>query len=235
MEPQLPLTFLVGYGRASRALSAGLERTGLIVRPFDRYAVALSEVARVRPDLILLGDAQAEGSPLQFLIDLKAEGYEGLVLFLSHSTDPTRASQALEAGAHDVVGPPHSVKAILLRRHVELRRRKQLSAEADRAAEPQQLSMDGVTVNPITREVSDGAAPFTLSGRELDVLVRLMEARGAVVPRESLLADIWGEEQSSEAVLDATVHRLRRRLDEGISRPEFVATVRGVGYRLRRS
>src|SRR5690606_27723041 len=128
-------------------------------------------------------------------------------------------------------------KAVLLRRHVELRRRRMPGGSASVAGDepPQPLTLDGVTVDPMTREVSDGATPFTLSGRELDVLVRLTEARGNVVPRESLLADIWGDDQQSEAVLDATVHRLRKRLDEGISRGDFVLTVRGVGYRLRRS
>src|SRR5690606_17504401 len=121
MESQIPLTLLVGYGRGTRALANGLERSGLIVRTYDRYAAAMPEVARIRPDLILLGDAQVEGSALQFLLDLRAGGYDGMVLFLSHSADPMRVSQALEAGADDVVGPPHSVKAVLLRRHVELR------------------------------------------------------------------------------------------------------------------
>jgi DNA-binding response OmpR family regulator len=60
-----------------------------------------------------------------------------------------------------------------------------------------------------------------------------MEARGEVVPRQHLLADIWGDEHRGEAVLDTTVHRLRRRLQEELSRPDLVATVRGVGYRLR--
>jgi DNA-binding response OmpR family regulator len=89
-------------------------------------------------------------------------------------------------------------------------------------------------VDPATHEVSGGAdRSFTLSGRELEVLVRLMEARGDVVPRQDLLSDIWGDDHRSEAVLDTTVHRLRRKLEEQISRPDLVATVRGVGYRLR--
>jgi two-component system response regulator MtrA len=114
---------------------------------------------------------------------------------------------------------------------VHVRRRAAKPRNGSRA---RQLTLGDVTVDPATHEVSEGSErSFTLSGRELEVLIRLMEAQGDVVPREHLLADIWGDEHRSEAVLDTTVHRLRKRLEVEISRPDLVATVRGVGYRLK--
>lgn len=232
-----PLTFLVGYGRGTRALASGLERAGLMVRSFDRFSAALGDVGTVQPELVLVGDAQVEGSSLQLLTDLKSERFPGMILYLSHSTDPRRVSQVLEAGAHDVVGPPHSVGAILLRRHVLLMRKEMpLFLEEPGPDTGEQISLGSVVVDTTTREVTDRDAEesFTLSGRELELLVRLMEARGGVVGREELLSDIWGDDQESEAVLDATVHRLRKRLEEHTSRPDYVTTVRGVGYRVKK-
>jgi DNA-binding response OmpR family regulator len=232
-EQPAPLTFVIGYGRGAPALASGLERSGLAVRTFDQPAMARREILRTQPDLILVGDEQKDGSALQFIRELQREGVDGLMFFLAPSADPRVVGQALEAGADDVCGPPHSVGAIVVRRLVNLRRRDvPMRRPRDKQSRP--LTLGGVTVDPFTREVSDGRVPFTLSGRELELLVRLMEAAGDVVSRQKLLKEIWGDEQEDDAVLDATVHRLRKRLEERLARPGFVATVRGVGYRLKK-
>lgn len=227
------VTFLVAYGPGTPVLAAGLERAGLEVRTFDRCAAALAEAQTLQPELILVGDADEDGPTARFLQKVQETQSDSIVLFLSPSGDPDRVDEVLEAGAHDVVAPPHSVRAILLRRQVQVRRRY-LPQLHKRMHVARQLTLGGLTVDPSTREVTDGSDVFTLSGRELELLVCLMEARGAVISRDRLLAEIWGDEQESEAVLDATVHRLRKRLND-ISGSNLVATVRGVGYRFRTS
>jgi DNA-binding response OmpR family regulator len=229
MDPR-PTAFLVSYGRGADALAAALEAAGLDVKTHPAFQTAAQEADSVQPDLILFSDSP-DATHIRFLSELRDQRYAGLLLFLTESIDSTRVSQVLEAGAHDVIGPPHSVGAILLRRLVHLKRR---APGALSYARSKQLTLGDVTVDPATHEVMGGSdRSCTLSGRELEVLVRLMEARGDVVPREELLAGVWGEEHCSEAVLDTTVHRLRRKLEEQISRPNLVSTVRGVGYRLR--
>jgi DNA-binding response OmpR family regulator len=228
-----PLTFLIGYGRGTPALASGLERAGLTVRSYERASLARTDVGRAQPDLVLVGGDPNDASPFDLIRQLKQDGVDGLVLYLASSTNPRLVAAALDAGADDVCGPPHSVGAIVVRRLVNLRKHDSPAARP-RSRQARPLTLAGVTVDPFTREVTDGRVPFTLSGRELELLVHLMEAAGDVVTRERLLQDIWGEEQHDDAVLDATVHRLRKRLEERLSRPGFVATVRGVGYRLKR-
>jgi two-component system, OmpR family, response regulator ResD len=232
-DESAPLAFLVAYGRGALALTSGLERARLSARSFDRFLSARTELTRVRPDLILVGAEHADGTALDFIRDLRLEGVDAVVFYLAHSSDPRMIGAALEAGADDVCVPPHSVGSILVRRLVNLRRRQAPNARP-RGRQNRPLTLAGVTVDPFTREVTDGRVPFTLSGRELELLVHLMEAAGDVVTREKLLQEIWGDEQQDDAVLDATVHRLRKRLEERLSRPGFVATVRGVGYRLKK-
>jgi DNA-binding response OmpR family regulator len=228
-----PLAFLIGYGRGAPALASGLERAGITVRPFERLLAARAEIERADPDLILVGSEAQERASLDFIRDIRRSGVDCMLFYLAHSTEPRLIQEALETGADDVCAPPHSVNSIVVRRLVNLRRRD-LPAPRPRGKQNRPLSLGGVTVDPFTREVTDGKVPFTLSGRELELLVHLMEAAGDVVTRKKLLSDIWGDEQQDDAVLDATVHRLRKRLEERLSRPGFVATVRGVGYRLRR-
>lgn len=228
-----PLTFLIGYGRGSPALASGLERAGLSVRSFERLLNARAEIVRAQPDLILVGGDANERSSLDFIRDVRRDGAECVLFYLAASTDARLVKEALESGADDVCGPPHSVGAIVVRRLVNLSRRE-LPTSRPRGRQNRPLTLAGVTVDPFTREVSDGRIPFTLSGRELELLVHLMEAAGDVVTRKKLLAEIWGDDQQDDAVLDATVHRLRKRLEERLARPGFVATVRGVGYRVRK-
>jgi len=223
---------LVGYGSGTPALISALERAGIAATTFSSYAMAVAEIERVRPDVVLVGDADEADAPFHFIADLRAAGYRGVLLFLTPTVDSEHVSKALSAGAHDVVAPPHSIGAILLRRHVVEERRKH-PRPFDHAPLARQLTVAGLTIDLATREVSDGREPFSLSRRELDLLVKLIEARGDVVPRERLLAEIWGNEQESEAVLDATVHRLRKRLEERTNKPDILKTVRGIGYRLQ--
>lgn len=226
------MVVLASYGGGSPALASALQREGTVVLSFENYAQAAAEIDRLRPDLVLVGDRDPGGTPFQFISALQESGNDSVILFLSHCSDWEAVGQALEAGAHDVVCPPHSVSAIMLRGQVQLKR-KRAARVLRRSPLNRQISLGGLTVDLATREVSDGKAAFGLSGREVDLLVRLMEAQGDVVSRERLLVDIWGSTQESEAVLDATVHRLRRRLGERLNRPDLVATVRGIGYRLQ--
>ena len=74
---------------------------------------------------------------------------------------------------------------------------------------------------------------MTLSHREYDLLLALLEANGAVLKRGDLLDKVWGEEWVGDPrTLDVHIRWLREKLEEDPSRPQLIRTVRGVGYRL---
>lgn len=223
------LVLLVGCGRASNALAGALRDEGLRALSIEGYDEALGNIERWQPDLVLVGRNPDLGSLGRLFARVHRSAPRALILYLPECQDMEHVMSAVEQGADDVVCPPHSISAILVRQEV-LRRfgtRKRQDRKMARRAR-----LGHLTVDLATRQVLDGGRPFSLSGREFELLVRLMEAAGEVVSREELLEDIWGEEQGSEAVLDATVHRLRRKLDEHFHEPELVITVRGIGYRL---
>lgn len=223
------LVVLAGYGRSAPSLAVALADTGMQVLAFESYVSALDEAHRLEPELILAGHAEERDDVFRFLAGLAGVEWDTTVLFLADSADPDLVNGALEHGADDVVCPPHSVASILLRLHVSRRTQERRGRKRELS---RRVSLGRLTVDLTSREVLDGGRPFSLSGREFELLVRLMEAGGEVVSREDLLEDIWGAQQGSAAVLDATVHRLRKRLDEKLREPELVTTVRGVGYRL---
>jgi two-component system, OmpR family, response regulator RegX3 len=185
--------------------------------------------ARARqPRLVIVG-SQGDGQALPLISTIRAHSPRSLILYLAPSTAAEAALPALLHGADDAVAPPHAVKQVLFRARL---------AEYVRGGRSGDVTSDDpekkgpILVDPASRSVEGPLGRATLTGRELDLLERLLLAGGRVVPREELLRDIWGEDQDSEAVLDATVHRLRQKLEADPGDPEVVTTVRGIGYRV---
>ncbi len=224
------MILLAGIGRNAASLAEACRESGHAVATATTFARAMEDADRIRPDTIVVGADPTAGDSLEFLSSLEKGGSRAVRLLLSSCADPECTDEALAAGADDLVCPPHSARAILMRRQVLLR---QISGTpAPNRPLRHRVMIGGLTIDLTSRQVLDGEDPLTLSGREFELLVRLMEGKGEVVPREVLLRDIWGQDKGTEAVLDATVHRLRRKLDEKQPEAELVTTVRGVGYRL---
>lgn len=231
-ESALPrFCLLVGCGRRGAALQGALSSEGFSPTSVESLAAARGELRRRAADLLVVGEGIRDADPVRSLPALVEEGAGSPVLFLADRNDRDLAIRAMENGADDVVVPPHSVSAILLRYClVGLRPGVRRPARPD--TPPARVQLGALEVDlPGRRVLSDGR-PVNLSGREVELLERLLHAGGEVVTRGALLEDIWGTEQGSEAVLDATVHRLRRKLEKDLSDPRLLTTVRGVGYRL---
>lgn len=224
------LAILAGYGRSTSSLAVALADADFQVLAFESYEAALEEIRLLAPELVLVGQAEDAVEPMFFLSRVSRAGIDTTIIFLSDHADPDVVTQALEHGAHDVVAPPHSVASILLRLHVSRRTQNRRSRDRDLG---RRISLGRLTLDLTTRQVLDGGRPISLSGREFELLVRLVEAGGEVVSREDLMEDIWGAEGTA-AVLDATVHRLRKKLDEKLRESDLVNTVRGIGYCLDR-
>ncbi len=137
------------------------------------------------------------------------------------------ATSALELGADEVVMPPHTPAVVLARAHLALARRANIVQQPR-----EQLRLGKIVLDLKQRVLVGVSGPVSLTGREFELLLRLMDANGHPIRRGRLLREIWGHRQENEAVLDATVSRLRRKLGEGFLDSECLATIRGVGYRL---
>lgn len=223
-------TVLVGCGRLTHALGLALEEEGVRAYGFERSVHALDEISRFPPTLVVVGTWITDQDPFDFLMRLRGMNPEIGVLFLADRADRQLATEALMRGADDVLPPPHSVSAILLRAHVLANRQRIVPAtNGTRAGDHVRVGSFRIDMNG--RRVLNGGAPVSLTGREFELLKRLIRAGGRVVSREELMEDIWGG-SPKEGVLDATIHRLRKKLEKDLSEPRFVTTVRGIGYRL---
>src|SRR5438874_845512 len=189
-------------------------------------ALALAE--RSRPDLVVL-DVMLPGlSGFDVCRKLRERGPVPVILLTARGEEADRV-WGLDLGADDYMTKPFSHRELLAR----------IRAVARRSAAAQTPDQGSVTVGDL--EIDFGAHVVTMRGsiveltpKEYDILHCLALNAGRVVPHERGLAFAWGSGALESAVDQLKVHvrHLREKLEGNPSAPEYLTTVRGVGYKL---
>jgi two-component system response regulator RegX3 len=133
-------------------------------------------------------------------------------------------------GADDYVTKPFSLRELVARVRALLRRAG--AASGDHAADAAVLDASGVRLDQERHEVSVRGELIKLPLKEYELLEILMENRGRVLTRQSLIDRVWGFDYVGDTkTLDVHVKRLRARIEADRHDPKLIVTVRGVGYR----
>jgi DNA-binding response OmpR family regulator len=187
------------------------------------------EVCIPAPGAVILA-AEAEG-----LVPALRQRYPGVPLLLGIGSDSLEGRvRCLASGADDfwitAIGPSDLLTR--LRLHLGRGQRSRIAAvtAAPRPAAAPPLRVADLCVDPLTREVRRGPRQLTLTAREYDLLLLLLEHSGSVVSRERILGAIWQEERPAASnVIEVYVRYLRQKLEQGGER-RLLHTVRGRGY-----
>ena len=151
------------------------------------------------------------------------------VLMLTARTDEVDKLIGLSVGADDYLTKPASMRELVARVHVLLRRPR--AAAAPDTSEP--LRLGPLAVDAAGREVHVDGQPVELTRTEFDVLAVLAGRPKMVFTRRQLIDAVWGENWvGDEHLVDVHVGHLRRKLGDDAEDPKFIRTVRGVGYRI---
>ena len=213
----------------------------------DERTIAESIAARLRAegftvDLAHDGPSAVAAArlikPSLVVLDIMLPGFDGLevcrriqadrpvpVLMLTARDDENDLLVGLAIGADDYLTKPFSMRELAARVHVLLRRVERAKV-ADPEAAP--IVLGDLEINRAERRVRRAGAEARLTPTEFDLLVYFASRPRAVVPRERLLAEVWGwADGAGTRTVDSHVKALRRKLGA-----ELIRTVHGVGYAL---
>ena len=174
-------------------------------------------------DLLILDINRPDGSGLDLLREVRRTSAVPIILLTANDLEMDIVS-GLESGADDYITKPFALAVLRARVNAQLRR----GAPAQGTA----VELDGFSFDFAWMEFRKNGRPIELSKTEQRLLRTLVENRGRVLPRETLLERLWpdGAQYVEENALSVTVKRLRDKLEDTPSRPRFLKTVYGIGY-----
>jgi two-component system, OmpR family, response regulator len=153
------------------------------------------------------------------------------IIMLTARDDEVDKVIGLELGADDYITKPFSIREFRSRVKAALRR---AAAPRHDSYDPEPISIDGLVIDPARRTVEIDGAAVLLTYVEFELLRTLAARPGRVHTRQALLEAVWGgADYRDPRTIDVHVRHLREKLERDPSEPEYILTVRGVGYRFR--
>jgi two-component system, OmpR family, phosphate regulon response regulator PhoB len=213
-------------GAVRSVLRRGLEAQGFVVDEAADGAEALQRVPESRPDVVLLDLMMPGPDGFDVLVQLHALGTP--VIVITGQGELSDRVTGLDLGADDYVIKPVSPIEVAARVRSVLRRAR--GAEDD---EDGVIALDGLVIDPATREVVVDGELVATTVKEFDLLLYLVRNPRRVLTREQLLVAVWDSSPAWQDPATVTEHirRLRRKVERDPDDPRWIRTVRGVGYR----
>jgi two-component system alkaline phosphatase synthesis response regulator PhoP len=206
-------------------LKAYLSEEGYEVVLASNGQEALFAARQQKPDLIILDLMMPEMGGYEFM-RLYSREVDTPVLILTAKLDENDKVLGLELGADDYVTKPFSLRELTARVHAILRRAARQDEQTDvlRAAD--------ITLDRIGRVVTVGEKLVDLTTSEFELLAILMAAPGRAFSRLELLDRLQGTAfEGYERTIDVHIHNLRNKIEHDASKPRYIETVYGAGYR----
>jgi DNA-binding response OmpR family regulator len=214
-----------------KLLTYPLEREGFRVLQARDGDEALTKFRSEHVDLVVLDVMLPKLDGLEVCKRLRAESMVPIIM-LTARDDELDKVLGLELGADDYITKPFSIREFRSRVRALLRR-----ASAPRQSplpDEEVISVDGLRIDVARRSVEVRAQPVQLTYVEFELLRTLASHPGRVYSRRMLLEALWGGADYREPrTIDVHVRHLREKLERDPREPEYILTVRGVGYRFR--
>jgi two-component system KDP operon response regulator KdpE len=226
-EPSPTILVIEDEPQMQRFLRASLTGNGYHVLEAETAAAGLAQAASHNPDLVLLDLGLPDQDGLEVTQHLRAWARMPIIVISARHKEEDKI-KALDAGADDYLTKPFGVGELLARMRVALRH----SARSDSGVS--QFVMGDVTVDLVRRRVTKSDAEVHLTPIEFKLLTTLIRYEGRVITHRQLLKEVWGPSSGEQTqYLRVYMGQLRHKLEENPSRPRFLTTEPGVGYRLR--
>jgi DNA-binding response OmpR family regulator len=212
-------------------LVEALETEGFRVVAAADGREALTKFRAERPDLVLLDLMLPELSGIEVCRIIRAESGVPIVMLTAKDSELDKVV-GLELGADDYVTKPFSLRELSARIRALFRRSEQsVAVEAPPAA----VDLGRIQVDLAGHRLLRDGKALSIKPKAFELLAFLIRHPGQVFTRDQLLERVWGYDYAGETrTVDVHVHWLRGHIEEDPSSPQFIHTVRGVGYVFRR-
>jgi DNA-binding response OmpR family regulator len=155
------------------------------------------------------------------------------IIMLTAKTEEIDKVLGLELGADDYITKPFSLREFRSRVRAALRRAGMSSANGE-SADDEPLEAHELRIDPAKRQVTVRGEPIATTFVEFEILSALAHSPGRVFTRDMLLTRVWGDSAYRDPrTIDVHIRHLREKLERDAKDPEYIFTVRGVGYRFR--
>ena len=209
-----------------RFLRTSLSAHGYTVYEASSGQEALSAVIGDRPDLIILDLGLPDLSGIEVARQLREWTKIPIIVLSVREEEATKVS-ALDVGADDYLTKPFGIAELMARIRVALR-------HADQPAGEPVFEVGDLRMDRARRQVLMAGNEIVLTPTEYDLLRVLVQYAGKVLTHRQLLRQVWGVGYELEThLLQVNISNLRRKIEPDPSRPSYIITEVGVGYRLR--
>lgn len=214
----------------SDILKFTLEKEGYDVDCVYDGQQAIQKALADSPDLILLDIMLPIVDGMEVCRTIRKQADMPIIMLTAKDSEVDKVL-GLELGADDYVTKPFNTRELLARIKANLRRRYQEQRETTAF---QGLQIGDVIIDLGSYVVTNKEKAIDLTHREFELLHYLAKHCGQVMTREHLLQAVWGYDYFGDVrTVDVTIRRLREKLEEDASRPEYIITRRGLGYTMR--
>lgn len=205
----------------NQALEIALQNAGYYTISAHIRKEAL-DLLREKVDVFLIDIGLPDGNGIELYQELQMEKRIPAI-FLTARDEEKEMLLAFDAGAQDYVVKPFSMKVLMKRLEVVLKRN------------PEERYMVGeLTLYPDRKQVFTGKTEISLTAKEYQLLEYLMRNQGQVLTKENILETIWGVDGQFvvDNTVSVTINRLRRKIEPDGERQGYIQNVFGLGYRI---
>lgn len=186
----------------------------------------------------------AESPPDLVILDLGLPGDDGIstcrrlrqrhtmpVIMLTARTDALDKVIGLEVGADDYLTKPFEPSELRARIRAQLRRNREYQEQGKATSEL--VILGGLLIDFARRDVLRDGQPCELTSKEFEIIVYLHKHLGLPVEKDTLFEKVWGYEMDFNSnSLEVYIYRIRRKMERDPSKPQYLHTLRGYGYKL---
>ena len=197
---------------------------------------ALKKFEEESPDLIILDLMLPELDGLEVAKEVRKTSHIPIIMLSAKDSEFDKVI-GLEIGADDYVTKPFSNRELLARVKAHLRRTENIEsavAEENASTTGSEIVIGDLEILPDAFVAQKRGEDIELTHREFELLHHLATHMGQVMTREYLLETVWGDDYFGDVrTVDVTIRRLREKIEDTPSRPEYILTRRGVGYYMK--